>query len=233
MFWSLAGSRTLLPALAALATALSAAAPARACSRVAPVKFEPDPSLRALDSLAPTPFTGINARVDRHPGTVCRDGECTSTSCGSSGVISLEFMLPHDDQSDARSLGYRVVWLRGEPPRGARFLANSWPLSEARQDGAAGALSLELSYDEVANLDAEIALVAIDRAGNESDPSEPIHLEWSGCTRDLSSDQQCLEDLGCSVAGLPGSRGQGSLSVATLVLLALACRAQRRIKRAR
>ena len=156
MFRSLAGSRTLLLALAALVSALSAAAPARACSRLAPVVFEPDPSLRALDSLAPTPFTGINVRVDRHPGTVCRDGECTATTCGSSGVISLEFMLPHDDQSDARSLGYRVVWLRGEPPRGARFLANSWPLSEARQDGAAGALSLELSYDAVANLDAEI-----------------------------------------------------------------------------
>jgi hypothetical protein len=135
-------------------------------------------------------------------------------------------VLPSDDQNEPPNLGYRVMWLSGARPRSAgAFLDRSWPLSQASQRGAgAGQLSLELSYSDVADLDAEIALVAIDRAGNESEPSEPIHLQWSGCTRD---GDECLEDAGCS-ASRPARGSVGWVVAVALGLAAIRRRSQRR-----
>ncbi|HKP59619.1 MAG TPA: hypothetical protein VJV78_23005 [Polyangiales bacterium] len=218
--------RGLVLLVAALGALASAAAPARACTRAEPVFFQPDPSLRDQDSQAPTPFTQIVARVDRHPATICRDGECTTSTCGSFGSIALDFVLPRDDQNDARTLGYRVVWLRGSRPKSAGdLLEHNWPLSDAARGESDNAeLSLELSYEEVANLDADIALVAIDPAGNESEMSEPIHLEWSGCTRD---GDQCLEAAGCSVSR-PAANGRASWFGFTTLALGLIWRRSRR-----
>lgn len=230
MFGKLPVGRGLVLLAAALGTLASAAAPARACTRTQPVFFLPDPSLRDHDSRAPTPFTQIVARVDRHPATICRDGECTTTSCGSFGMIALDFVLPHDDQNDARTLGYRVVWLRGTRPKSAgALLEHSWPLSEAARGTSDSAeLSFEMSYEEVANLDADIALVAIDPAGNESEMSEPIHLEWSGCTR---MGDECLEQVGCSVSR-PAPNGRARWLAITTLALGLVWRGSRR-RRAR
>ncbi|HKU38949.1 MAG TPA: hypothetical protein VJR89_12400 [Polyangiales bacterium] len=206
--------------LVGLALLASLAVPhaAHACVRVPLEFYAVEPELRAVDSEAPTPFRDVVARVDRRPAVVCRNDECTSDSCGSAGTIALRFQPPRDDQNDAPSLGYRVVWLRGEQPRSARaFLEHDWPLGPRP-----GEISLTLAYDDVAELDAEIALVALDRAGNESEPSEPIHLEFSGCTLEIGSDR-CLE-TGCSVgrvAAHGGHYGFGALLGVGLALLGL------------
>lgn len=217
-------------AAAAAATLLAASQPARACTSVEVEFYAIEPDLRAVDSTAPTPFRDVVARVDRRPETVCRGEECTTSSCGSSGEIALRFQPPSDDQNDGQNLGYRVIWLRGQQPRSANgFLQHSWPLGPA---GGSGEISLTIAYADVAELDAEISLVAIDRAGNESEPSEPIHLEFSGCTRDVTSNT-CL-DSGCSVQHLasPVSRGGGRSWLALGIAL-FGFRSLRRATRAR
>lgn len=43
-------------------------------------------------------------------------------------------------------------------------------------------IAIELSFKEITLLEGELALVAIDHAGNESEPSDPVQITWSGCT---------------------------------------------------
>ena len=67
-------------------------------------------------------------------------------------------------------------------------------------------IAIELNYEDITELDGEIALIAVDRAGNESAASAPVHVQFDGCTKYLDSDS-CIEKepANCSVraAGLP------------------------------
>jgi hypothetical protein len=174
MFAPRAGSFTGPCVFAALGIAFAPSS-AWACSTAAPVPFVIDPNLKASDSTPPTPFLDIASMTARVNGEHCQGNECSSSSCGSSGALILTFESPHDSQST--QLGYRVVWLSGAMP-----LSLQPAVSSVRPLEGSGALTLELGFDEVTRLDGDLALIAVDQAGNESAPSEPVHVEYSGCT---------------------------------------------------
>lgn len=172
--------------------------------------FQVDPARAREDSEGPAPFRDVTALTHRIEAERCKAGVCTASSCGDAGVLELRFQAP--PEATVGELGYRVVWLSGELPQAMRArLDLVLPL-----DAAANGISLELGWSGVTELDGELALVAVDRAGNESAPSDPVPVSWSGCT-DYYDEPFCLEsgalsqvrdNRGCSlVSGVRGGRG--------------------------
>jgi hypothetical protein len=216
-------NRTLAWVAAISVTAASAvtvpARPAEACTTAEPPVFTIDQSLRASDRTPPEPFTGVGAIVQRRASTQCNDDECTTNSCGDSAWAELTF----DPPSDAE-LGYRVVLLRGQLP-GFSF----------RVEPVGPSIVLDLDFRATPGLDADIALVAIDRAGNESVPSEPIHLEFSGCTLPPIG-ETCNGDtpMFCSVGHVSGGSRRsagGAALIAGWIGFATIVRLRRRVPR--
>jgi hypothetical protein len=151
-----------------------------------------------------------------------------ASSCGAFGTIDLRFTLPRDDRDT--QLGYRLVWLRGTQPGAlAQELEVIRPLSASVDSPDEGRISFTIGFEDAAMIDADIALVAIDRAGNESARSEPIHLMFAGCTR--SFDGQCLESAGCGVTHLGSDESRSFEACAAAILLAVVCRRRRRLRR--
>jgi hypothetical protein len=177
-----------------LCAVLSAAAPhkAAACSRMLLPPFQIDPSQQLRDSTPPTPFTELTATTLRVNGTHCSGTSCSSTSCGDGAGLTLKFMPPTDDQNAVAELGYRVVWLQGPVPVSMQAAIDKvQPLRSASQ------INIEFGFDEITALDGELMLIAVDRAGNESAASAPIHVEFSGCTK-YFDEPGCIESS-CSV----------------------------------
>jgi MYXO-CTERM domain-containing protein len=166
-------------------------------------EFEIDPSLREVDTTPPSGFGALQASTRQISGTHCEGSSCTSNSCGDFGRVELTFNAPPvDDHTNTAELGYRVVWLRGRMPSSMRNFIDR--VQVLRGDSR---LNLELGFSGVTELDGEFALVAVDRAGNESAPSEPIKVQWSGCTSFWDSPNTCESDfLDCSVGAGPGRR---------------------------
>lgn len=190
------------------------AAPAGACVREAIPAYATDPGLRASDTTAPTPFTDVVARVERRDNVHCSNNVCTESSCPREGYVELSFRAPTDDQARP-DIGYRIVWLDGAvPPSVQRTLERVWPLAPPAADGE-GTLTFSMGFTEVEQLDAEIALVAVDLAGNESAPSEPVQLQFSGCTIPLHG-TRCEGADGCSVRALGAAGASGALGFAGL-----------------
>jgi hypothetical protein len=197
------------------------AGPAAACTLEPPEAYATDPDLRASDTTAPTPFTEVVARVERRDNRRCSGNVCTESSCPKQGYVELSFRAPTDDQA-RREIGYRIVWLEGSVPQGVRAtLDRVWPLAPPAADGE-GTLSFSMGFSEVEQLDAEIALVAVDPAGNESEPSEPIQLRFSGCTIPLGGTQCEAAQCSVRVLGAHGTRGTAGVAFGGF-LGALAC----------
>jgi hypothetical protein len=146
-----------------------------ACS-VAIVEFVIDASLREGDSEAPVPFGALTAFTRRVSATRCEGNKCTHSTCGDHGLLELQFDA-RDDGTGSDRVGYRVLWLSGELSAQARAaLDGVKPLFETQR------VTLDVGWSEVPQLTGELALIAVDHAGNESAPSDPVHVEWSGCT---------------------------------------------------
>jgi hypothetical protein len=217
--------------LGAAALALSAlyiAAPrVSACSIALIPPFEVDPNLRLIDSMPPTPFTDIAAMTLRVASTHCEGDTCSASSCGDLGALELTFMAPRDDQTPTTQLGYRVVSLGGTMPESMRtVIAKVQPL------WIEGRLSIELGFDQVTQLNGDLALIAVDRAGNESAQSEPVHVEFSGCTR-YYDQPGCQGAPTCAVVRAVGSASSDSRlwylqPMAAGILFACAWRRRRR-----
>jgi MYXO-CTERM domain-containing protein len=85
-------------------------------------------------------------------------------------------------------------------------------------------ISFDVAFADVPEVDATIAVVIVDRAGNESLASDPIELRWSGCTV-FGFDDRCLsQDNGCSAAGTRKPAGGLPYALPSLALVALAAR---------
>jgi MYXO-CTERM domain-containing protein len=183
--------------------------PAAACSMAPPPQFEIDPGLQGVDTTPPTAFGALQASTRQISATHCEGSSCTSNSCGDSGRIELTFDAPVDDHTNTAELGYRVVWLRGRMPNAMRNFIDRVQVLRADSQ-----LNLELGFSGVTELDGEFALVAVDRAGNESAPSEPIRVQWNGCTSFWDSPNTCESDfLDCSVGAGPGQRHARSVAL--------------------
>jgi hypothetical protein len=207
-------------------------APAAACTRIYPEPFRIDPSLAAEDSEAPAPFQAVSALTYRIEAERCVNGVCTTSSCGDDGVLELRFAPPAE--AAAGELGYKLVWLGGDMPEALRERIDKLlPLSAADEG-----VTIELGWNGITELNGELALVAVDHAGNESSQSEPVHVAWSDCTQ-YYDESLCREGAavlntpaGCSVSlsSRPTQQTESPLGAAALFGLVTGCalRARRR-----
>jgi hypothetical protein len=87
----------------------------------------------------------------------------------------------------------------------------------------------------VALLDGELSLVAVDRAGNESEPSAPVHVAWSGCMSYFDAPDHCLQHTESCTIAAAGTRQRGSsLPLMAAVLFAFVlCRRRLHVGRRR
>lgn len=176
-----------------------------------PPSYEVSPAAQAEDDVAPTPFTNVDAMVWRREGRTCELGQCTSNSCGDMGHVELFFDPPQDDRTPVEELGFRIEVLEGTLP-------SSLQASMTRAQALEDAVRFHLGFDEATRMDATIALVAIDRAGNESPASNPVRLKFSGCTKPAAG-RLCKEGgpLACRAA----SGGTGWAGVAWMMAAGL------------
>jgi hypothetical protein len=192
-----------------------------------PATFVVDPALRETDSEPPTPFSELSAFTRRISATRCDGKLCTSISCGDDGHLELHFEPPKDDSNAAAELGYRVVWLSGRMPDGLRAATETIkPLADSHT------IALELGWNGVTELNGDLALIAVDRAGNESEASRSVHVEWSGCTSYWDDPACGVQDDrtrdGCAVLTVSGRTRSLPLWAAAAVGGALLWRKRRR-----
>ncbi len=166
---------------------------ADACVTVPPDAYETSDDAALVDHAPPAAPRVLSVVVTRAPEPVYHlepDGTCTfrSSSCGGTGWVELVVEPPLDDHTPSDDLGYRAIpgWgPLGPPPQ---FL----PAPDGR---------LTWSFADVASgpIDASLQVIAVDRAGNESEWSEVI--EWSDPGR--TYDTPCAEpgSLGCGAGG--------------------------------
>jgi hypothetical protein len=218
-----------------LFSALFEAPSAEACQRAAIEPFRIDRTLPTNGTETPDKFRQVSAYTYRIESERCNGDTCSASSCGDEGYLLLHFAPPAE--ADARELGYRLVWLRGSaPPSLLRQLDRVMPL-----DPQAREIAVELSFKEITLLEGELALVAIDHAGNESEPSDPVQITWSGCT-EYFDDPFCADgevvvppraEPRCSLT--TGPRAGHGLPITAAILFGLGatvCTRNRRRKRA-
>jgi len=122
------------------------------------------------------------------------DGTCTfrSSSCGGTGRVELVVEPPVDDQTSSDDLGYRVIPSSRHLRQPVQFLA-----------APEGSLHWTFEDDPLEPIDASFEVVAVDRAGNESAPSEVV--EWSDPGRapvgPCGEPESGSRELGCGVGG--------------------------------
>ena len=168
-------------ALAALSLAL--AADGFACSMIS-TPHVLDPQEQKLDRKAPERIEASLARIVRGRGPVAHeDGIVSVTSCDDIGSVVLALKaVPRDDRTPPDKIGYRILLVDGELPKGAslseqatRDLTDENELTFYWPDGAT---------DEQEPLEFALAIVAVDLGGNESEPSAPVWIRHPGKKKD-------------------------------------------------
>jgi hypothetical protein len=168
------------------------AAPALACRLLSMEFHQVDAGLHALDTSAPGRPTVVEVEAFRRAGMTCTDASCVWNSCGDTGTVRIALAPSADDDTPPSQLGYRLSLVAGAVPESMQAMIGV-DLAGDRP------LFLRPSFEEVATLDAVLTAVAIDAAGNESPPSEPFVVQFSGCTLTALGDQ-CEADVEADLA---------------------------------
>lgn len=159
---------------------------ARACSRAEQEAFVVDATQAGDSAERPSAFKSVSAFSYRIQGTRCSGKTCSASSCGDQGVLVLAFEPPAE--ASDRELGYRMIWVGRPLPAAIRSrLDQVLPLAPETRE-----LTFELGFDAITQLDGELSLVAVDRAGRESAPSELARVAFSGCT-EYFDQPYCIE----------------------------------------
>jgi len=222
---------------------LGAAEPASTCIFIPPLLHRVDAALQQSDRIAPPPPLVVAVDAFRRNGLTCTSVSCVQNSCGDTGTVRIELAPSADDGTPPGELGYRLILVRGELPPS---LSGSMGVTLA----AGRPLILRPSFDEVPALDVVLAAVAVDAAGNESEPTPPFSVRFDGCTLAAVGDR-CVDELepdtdlsavfeeqlalpaqpdaqaGCSI-GARGA-GAGALALAFPLLAGLAWLRRRRV----
>ena len=166
---------------------LGAAEPASTCIFVPQPVHRVDATLKASDHQPPAPPVVVAVDTFRRNGMTCTQTSCVQNSCGDTGTVRIELAPSADDETPPEQLGYRLMLVRGELPASLSSyvgvtLAGGHPLF------------LRPGFDELPALDVALAAVAVDAAGNESEPTEPFTVRFDGCTLAAVGDR-CEDEL--------------------------------------
>lgn len=167
--WHYSAPMRASPILLAFLLWLSDAADAVACSLVPPEPHTVDPLLRAIDTTPPSAPRVTALRVRRGQGSM---GCAGASSCDDLGFLTFELGDAGDDQTPLAELGYRFELASGTLPEGLELPSQAWrPFV-----GEDGTRTLVLVWIDGATtfqdpLRFSLRLVAVDAAGNESDPT--------------------------------------------------------------
>lgn len=134
----------------------------------------------ACDRTRPERPRGSLVRVVRGRGPIHReDGTMSRSTCDVFGTVVLRFgSQPKDDRSPADMLGYRIVHRGGVLPE--RFEIGPAPERLAPGFDELFIHWMDGATDEQEPIEFALSIVVVDRAGNESLPSEPIRVRHSG-----------------------------------------------------
>jgi hypothetical protein len=190
--------------------------------------FSVDPSLQGIDIEPPGAPAPVSGSASRFSGKLCRGDTCVVSTCGSTGSVSLRLTPAVDDQTELAELGYRLQLVQGNvAPELEAALSSIVHAPPGVDPDLTLALQIEVPYEEVVSLDATFELVAVDRAGNESMPSEAFPLAFDGCTHAPDLDG-CVEDIeaemSCSAAPAGAPRASGGWAAAAVAFCMLAQR---------
>lgn len=158
-------------ALSFAALALSAK-PAAACRFLPTELHRVQPELARVDTSAPGVPQVVQVDAYRRTGMTCTEASCVANTCGDTGTVRIE-LAPA--RIDSEPVGYRLIAVSGVVP------ASIAPLIGVDLAGR-GPLYLRPAFAEVPELDLTLRAVAIDAAGNESEPTEAFRVEFDGCT---------------------------------------------------
>jgi MYXO-CTERM domain-containing protein len=172
------------------------AVPAEACSIVGPTPLQIDPTLKATDTTPPTLTVAALTGVKRGQGRQSDGCSSTASSCDDLGWINVA-VQGTDDMTMSQELGFRVALVAGTPPAGLT-------IPEGATTGFVSLLWIDGNTDDQEAFDFTLAIVAVDRAGNESAP-KTVHIVSEGS--------------GCSVASPAPPRGMLAFALVTLVAL--------------
>ncbi len=225
-----------------LATAFAFSARTAAACRLLPmVPHHVEPELAGVDTAAPGVPQVVEVATFRRTGMTCTEASCVANTCGDTGTVRIQL---EPDPGDTEPVGYRLIALSGVVP------ASMAPMIGVDLAGG-GPLFLRPSFDEVAGLDLTLSAVAIDAAGNESEPTEAFQVQFDGCTlaavgdacedevdpaEDLSAlidgtgvaEEGLAMEAGSASCAFAGVRPSSALPLSALVALAVLSAARRR-----
>jgi hypothetical protein len=171
-----------------LSTALAGSAePAPTCLFAPLLPHHVDAALQRSDESAPGTPVVLGIDTFRRNGMTCTRASCVANSCGDTGTVRIDLAPSADDATPTRELGYRLSLVRGDLPDSMRGAVDVTL-------AAGQPLFLRPGFDELPELDIELAAVAVDAAGNESAPTEPFTIRFDGCTLAAVGDR-CEDEL--------------------------------------
>jgi hypothetical protein len=171
-----------------LSTALAGAAePASTCIFVPQLAHRVDTALQRNDAAAPGTPVVVSVDAFRRNGMTCTRASCVANSCGDTGTVRIDLAPSADDVTPPEELGYRLLLVRGQLPASLR---DSIEVTLA----AGQPWFLRPGFNELPALDVELAAVAVDAAGNVSEPTEPFTIRFDGCTLAAVGDR-CEDEL--------------------------------------
>ena len=168
--------RTLL---AVTLAALACVASSHACSLIS-TPHVLDAEEQKIDHKAPDKVDASVARIVRGRGSVAHeDWSMSATSCDDIGSVVLALKSrPNDDRTPPDKIGYRIILVDGKLPEGAVVTASA--TRDLSPENELTFYWIDGATDDQEPIEFAVAIVAVDLAGNESDPSEPLWIRHPG-----------------------------------------------------
>lgn len=150
-----------------------------ACDPFSHSKFETDPSLQQTDTKPPVLQGKLSVEsVTREGPRVQPDGSTLISSCSKFGFIRLQLEQTATDET-SEQVGYMVVLAAGSS-KGPLKLPMGPAVVRVQEDGTLPIFLWWNDEDKDSPIDFEVAVVAVDRAGNKSRLSNAVRVQHPG-----------------------------------------------------
>lgn len=198
--------------LGGLVAALTFSSQAEACKPALAKRWEVAPQVDGGTSPPAAPMLAeVSVRRGVGPeGAGC--GQQVSSSCDDIGFIGIRLTPSADDLTPATGIGYKAFLVAGSPPGGLRNLGETVLLAS---DNTWMFHWIDGNTDSQEAIDFTLVFVAVDAAGNESEPSMEIRIQHGG------------DEAGCTTKHRRSSSPVGWLLPGVVALVLLGRRAVR------